>query len=247
MCQNQRRSATRCPWASAALSGSRPAGDARVRAPARGDRRGDQTPTAGSHSGDVGIIDEDGYLSIVDRTKDMLLYKGYNVFPRELEEHLFPPCPGRPARPWSGGPTRGRRGAAGRLRRPARPTTPGSPWPSVGHQDPVNAQVTAVQAAPRRPSSSTPSRSRPPARCSSASSPPASAPRPDPRSGIRARDAHGSTPHRSVTRAQGAKALSTPRSAGRSCGSGATARRSCRSRPPIGSPVGSRPPAGSRR
>jgi long-chain acyl-CoA synthetase len=41
------------------------------------------------HSGDVGIFDEDGYLSIIDRTKDMLLYKGYNVFPRELEEHLF--------------------------------------------------------------------------------------------------------------------------------------------------------------
>src|SRR3954451_12800974 len=41
------------------------------------------------HSGDVGILDEDGYLSIVDRTKDMLLYKGYNGFPRELEEILF--------------------------------------------------------------------------------------------------------------------------------------------------------------
>ncbi|MGY1744048.1 class I adenylate-forming enzyme family protein [Blastococcus sp. SYSU D00695] len=41
------------------------------------------------HTGDVGIVDEDGYLAIVDRTKDMLLYKGYNVFPRELEEHLF--------------------------------------------------------------------------------------------------------------------------------------------------------------
>jgi long-chain acyl-CoA synthetase len=41
------------------------------------------------HSGDVGILDEDGYLSIVDRTKDMLLYKGYNVFPRDLEEILF--------------------------------------------------------------------------------------------------------------------------------------------------------------
>ncbi|RBY87001.1 class I adenylate-forming enzyme family protein [Blastococcus sp. TF02A-26] len=41
------------------------------------------------HTGDVGVLDEDGFLSIVDRTKDMLLYKGYNVFPRELEEHLF--------------------------------------------------------------------------------------------------------------------------------------------------------------
>jgi long-chain acyl-CoA synthetase len=41
------------------------------------------------HSGDVGAIDDDGYLSIVDRKKDMLIYKGYNVYPRELEELLF--------------------------------------------------------------------------------------------------------------------------------------------------------------
>jgi long-chain acyl-CoA synthetase len=40
-------------------------------------------------TGDVGVLDEDGYLSIVDRKKDMLLYKGYNVYPRELEELLF--------------------------------------------------------------------------------------------------------------------------------------------------------------
>jgi long-chain acyl-CoA synthetase len=46
-------------------------------------------PDGWFHTGDVGVLDEDGYLSIVDRTKDMLLYKGYNVFPRELEEHLF--------------------------------------------------------------------------------------------------------------------------------------------------------------
>lgn len=38
-------------------------------------------------TGDIGELD-DGYLSIVDRAKDMLLYKGYNVFPRELEELL---------------------------------------------------------------------------------------------------------------------------------------------------------------
>jgi long-chain acyl-CoA synthetase len=40
-------------------------------------------------TGDIGTLDEDGYLSIVDRKKDMLLYKGYNVYPRELEELLF--------------------------------------------------------------------------------------------------------------------------------------------------------------
>ncbi|RAY13195.1 acyl-CoA synthetase [Actinomadura craniellae] len=40
-------------------------------------------------TGDIGVIDEDGYLFIVDRKKDMLLYNGYNVYPRELEEILF--------------------------------------------------------------------------------------------------------------------------------------------------------------
>jgi long-chain acyl-CoA synthetase len=41
------------------------------------------------HTGDIGRMDEDGYLYIVDRKKDMLIYKGYNVYPRELEEILF--------------------------------------------------------------------------------------------------------------------------------------------------------------
>ncbi|AXB47068.1 class I adenylate-forming enzyme family protein [Amycolatopsis albispora] len=40
------------------------------------------------HTGDIGLLDEDGYLSLVDRKKDLLLYKGYNVYPRELEELL---------------------------------------------------------------------------------------------------------------------------------------------------------------
>ncbi len=39
-------------------------------------------------TGDIGVLGEDGYLAVVDRAKDMLLYKGYNVFPRELEELL---------------------------------------------------------------------------------------------------------------------------------------------------------------
>lgn len=38
------------------------------------------------YTGDMGRFDEDGYLFIVDRKKDMLIYKGYNVYPRDLED-----------------------------------------------------------------------------------------------------------------------------------------------------------------
>ena len=41
------------------------------------------------HTGDIGIMDEEGYLSIVDRKKDMILRGGYNVYPRELEEVMM--------------------------------------------------------------------------------------------------------------------------------------------------------------
>jgi long-chain acyl-CoA synthetase len=41
------------------------------------------------HTGDIGIIDADGYLAIVDRKKDMILRGGFNVYPRELEEVLM--------------------------------------------------------------------------------------------------------------------------------------------------------------
>ncbi|MEU7145744.1 long-chain fatty acid--CoA ligase [Nocardia sp. NPDC046473] len=40
-------------------------------------------------SGDLGAKDADGYLSIVDRKKDMLVRGGYNVYPREVEEVLI--------------------------------------------------------------------------------------------------------------------------------------------------------------
>lgn len=39
-------------------------------------------------TGDLGTKDEDGYLRILDRTKDMILRNGYNVYPREIEEVL---------------------------------------------------------------------------------------------------------------------------------------------------------------
>jgi long-chain acyl-CoA synthetase len=40
------------------------------------------------HTGDIGVLDADGYLAIVDRKKDMIIRGGFNVYPRELEEVL---------------------------------------------------------------------------------------------------------------------------------------------------------------
>jgi fatty-acyl-CoA synthase len=37
------------------------------------------------HTGDIGVLDEDGYLTIVDRAKDMLISGGLNVYPAEIE------------------------------------------------------------------------------------------------------------------------------------------------------------------
>ena len=40
-------------------------------------------------SGDIGIKDGDGFISIVDRTKDMIIRGGFNVYPREVEEVIM--------------------------------------------------------------------------------------------------------------------------------------------------------------
>ncbi|MFJ2755600.1 class I adenylate-forming enzyme family protein [Nocardioides sp. NPDC087217] len=40
------------------------------------------------HTGDVGVLDEDGYLTIVDRIKDMIIRGGENIYPKEIETVL---------------------------------------------------------------------------------------------------------------------------------------------------------------
>lgn len=41
------------------------------------------------HTGDVGFLDEDGWLYLVDRTKNMIIASGYKVWPREVEEVIY--------------------------------------------------------------------------------------------------------------------------------------------------------------
>lgn len=41
------------------------------------------------HTGDVAYIDEDGYVFIVDRIKDLIITNGYNVYPRQVEDAIY--------------------------------------------------------------------------------------------------------------------------------------------------------------
>ena len=52
-------------------------------------------------TGDIGHIDDEGYILITDRKKDMMLVGGFNVYPRDVEDILFI-TPKWPWRPWWG-------------------------------------------------------------------------------------------------------------------------------------------------
>ncbi len=41
------------------------------------------------HTGDIGVMDEEGFITIVDRKKDMIITGGFNVYPNEVEQALM--------------------------------------------------------------------------------------------------------------------------------------------------------------
>uniref|UniRef100_A0A7S1GBW5 AMP-binding enzyme C-terminal domain-containing protein n=1 Tax=Bicosoecida sp. CB-2014 TaxID=1486930 RepID=A0A7S1GBW5_9STRA len=51
--------------------------------------RADAAGTRWLHTGDVGFLSDDGYLTLTDRTKDVIISGGSNVYPREVEEVLL--------------------------------------------------------------------------------------------------------------------------------------------------------------
>lgn len=51
-------------------------------------------PDGWFHTGDLARVDDDGYYFIVDRSKDMIIRVGYNVYPRKIKKSSMriPPC-----------------------------------------------------------------------------------------------------------------------------------------------------------
>ena len=63
-------------------------GDARLLGAARQDGRGDRAD-GWMHTGDIGVMHDDGYVEITGRIKDMVIRGGENIYPREIEEFLY--------------------------------------------------------------------------------------------------------------------------------------------------------------
>ena len=106
------------------------------------------------HSGDLGVLDDEGYLSIVGRLRDVLRTGGETVAPAEVEARARRATRRSPRSRWSGSPTRsGARSSArwscrGRRRAPTSTScgrTATAAWPPFKHP----RRVELVDALPR--------------------------------------------------------------------------------------------------
>lgn len=55
----------------------------------RDDETADVLRNGRLHTGDIAVMDDDGYFFIVDRIKDLIITNGYNVYPRNVEEAIY--------------------------------------------------------------------------------------------------------------------------------------------------------------
>ncbi len=53
-------------------------------------------------TGDIGRLDEDGFLTLMDRAKDMIISGGFNIYPSDIEAVLLTPSAGGWKPPWLG-------------------------------------------------------------------------------------------------------------------------------------------------
>ena len=106
-------------------------------------------------TGDVGYMDEDGYVFLVDRIKDLIICSGFNVYPRTIEEALMR-APGGRGEQRHRRPRRVSRRSAGRLRqarararrRPSRSSRPSSAKSSTSSRCPRRSS--SRTSCPRR-------------------------------------------------------------------------------------------------
>ena len=84
------------------------------------------------HTGDVGYLDDDGYLFIVDRAKDMIITGGFNVYSTEVEQALMRTRPSATA-PWSG----------------CRTTSGASGWSPSSSRSPAQPSAAEISRSPR--------------------------------------------------------------------------------------------------
>ncbi len=98
------------------------------------------TPDGWLRTGDIGVVDDDGFVFLVDRVKDLIIVSGFNVYPAEVEEVLVehPAIAAGRGRRRAPSPHRrggqGLRGARARRSRPTRTTSSTSAptgWPAT--------------------------------------------------------------------------------------------------------------------